>query len=142
MAELNKYEELEKLAELFEKGILTKAEFEQRKAQILSGKSYVPQNKETHHQRRIEPQKRTKPFSEQVSPLVNWIKQNTKIVVGVGVSVLSLVVIYALFIRTSPEINGRKAAKGECNCKTESNQSLVSVYEDFLEKYDAAQSVT
>ena len=135
MADLDKFQELEKLAELLEKGVLTQTEFELQKAKILNkgqGNAILG--------RKVQPQivekTPSKPFSEQIAPFTNWIRQNRKIVGIGGGSILLLALVYVFFIQSNPESDGRKAAKAECSCKTENNEAEIAAYQTFLKEYD------
>ena len=129
---MDKFQELEKLAELLSKGILTQEEFEERKQTILNREVNLPLPMKKANMEKKIPVVPSKPFSEQVAPFLGWVKSNQKsLFIGVS-SLLLLFFGYKFFLKSDPEADGRTAAKAECGCKTENNKAIITAYDVFL----------
>jgi SH3-like domain-containing protein len=129
---MDKFQELEKLAELLSKGILTQEEFDERKQTILNREANSPLPMKKANMEKKTPAVPSKPFSEQIAPLLGWMKTNKK-PLFIGISALLILFLgYKFFLKSDPEADGRTAAKAECGCKTENNKAIITAYDAFL----------
>jgi hypothetical protein len=58
----------------------------------------------------------SKPFSERIAPLIEWLSQHRKKMFISGIVFGALAMVYVLFIKINPEKEGKNAAIEKCNC--------------------------
>ncbi len=85
------------------------------------------------------------PTAEIISPpqvqtggfdLAEWLKKNSKKVIGAVVSIVVLYGAYYLLLRHDPVSDAKKIAATYCDCTTKYNDALVKADEEFVKSFD------
>jgi hypothetical protein len=80
----------------------------------------------------LPPQETRPPFDSAA-----FVRKNKKLFIA-GLILIAAGITLWILLKPDPENDGRKAAKAECNCKTENDKAITKTYEDFISSFDSA----
>jgi hypothetical protein len=118
--------QIEKLGKLKEQNLITEAEFNEQKANILNSSKNEPAKLPTVD------------FTSNIDSVKSWFNKYRKnILLSAGTAIVLLIVYFA-FIKTSPESDAKKSASYYEDCQSDYESAVIKVNNDFLDSFSSA----
>jgi len=66
-----------------------------------------------------------------------WIKNNKKIAIGIGLGIVTLLIVYNVFLKHDPVRDAKRAASAMCDCSIQYAEDIIKVNEDFVKSFQS-----